>query len=117
MARPIGLNYVQRPNETEGRSFGLNGLHEILVMLPQGETWPDGAEVVLQFESPHDDEEDFWQDILDPKTQERVACWANTGFVPFNGSPGIRYRLKATETGFNGTIKAIRSWVSSRPGR
>ena len=115
MAQPSQLNYVLQTGETEGRTFSINGRLEILVMMPEGEDWGDSGDrtVKLQFLSPHEGEagpptddyrkEGFWQDVLDPVSRELVVYWDHPGFIEYEGSTGVLYRLVVDVAGCHAT--------------
>lgn len=106
------------------KPFSLNGKHQLLVSMPQGESW--GSRVVtLQYLSPHDgDQNDVnladldWRNVQDPETGAMLYQWtANEGFIEVEGPAGILYRLITTLAGCQASKWPVRNWTSSRPGR
>ena len=111
-------NVVLFPNQEVGKDFLINGLHQILVKMPDGEEWGDTGDrtVTLEYLSPHSGEKS-WRTVKNPKTREIEVCWDDEGFLEFRGSQGILYKLRTTLKGCHATIHPVRTWVSGRPGR
>ena len=85
-------------------------------MMPEGETWGNTRVVKLEYQSPHEGEEDYWQAVKNLVTGDNLE-WEEEGFLEFRGPQGIRYRLTTNEVGCHATIHPVRNWTSRRPGR
>lgn len=116
---------LETDDEVSKEPFALNGKHQILVSMPQGEEWGDERVVTLEYLSPHDGDENNlnepnldWRPVQDPNNGDLLYEWTvNEGFIEVEGCAGILYRLHTTVAGCQASKWPVRNWVSGRPGR
>ena len=103
---------ILKTGATVGDPFAIEGIAQIVVQVPDGETWGTRT-VTLQYQSPFEDESG-WRDV---STEGEKTEWTEEGFEEVRGSSGIIYRLSATSDGCQAKLFPVKTYVTSRPGR